>query len=581
LGAALAARANLDALPRLLLGEVLDRQSTVAQPPCGLQPALLVACLSFVERPNRVLVVTRCREPFAPTELEYGAAAAHYVGVALERARAWDHVAIANQRLQALMEIGQQLAHERATVPLLERTAAEAARLLRCERARIYLWDRPRGELVGRPALGLPNNELRIRDDTGVVGRAVRTAQVQMVPDVHAEPSWSAAIDDATGFRTRNLVCVPMQQPGGGCVGAMEAMNKAGAFSSADVTTLELLSNHVVAALANVRELEALIRTTHELDRQARLAARIVGESTAIQALRGTVERVARTDLPVLILGNAGTGKDVVARAIHYASARQQHPYIPVNCAAIAGSLLEGELFGREQGAGKLEAASGGTLFLDEVGGLSAGGQARLLRALEEKVVCRDGAAAPIPVDARIIAATNRNLADQVRSRKFREDLFYRLAVVTIELPPLRERREDVRVLAEHFLQQFCRQAGREPLKLTASARERLAQHDWPGNIRELRNLLERLAYLCPEDKVEAKDLACILRPIAAEETHPYGELPLAEATDAFQRDHIQRAIDRARGNMSEAAKLLGLHRPNLYRKMKLLAMQTGCERPA
>jgi Nif-specific regulatory protein len=576
------ARVNLEALPRPLFNEVLDRQASVIQPPAGSQPALLAACLSFVERPNRVLVVMRAREPFSREELAYGAAAGHYTGVSLEKARAWDQAAVQTQRLQALIDISRQLAQERETVPLLEHIAAQAARLLRCERASIFLWDRGRGELVGRPALGLPNNELRIKDDTGVVGRTVHSGEVQLVQDVRADPTWSGAIDHSSGFRTRNLVCVPMRDLAGNCVGALEVMNKSAPFMPDDVTTLEVLGEQVVAALENVRELEALVRTTHELDSQARLAARIVGESTAIQALRGTIDRVARTDLPVLILGESGTGKDVVARAIHYSSARQHHPYIPVNCAAIAESLLESELFGHEKGAftdaretrpGKFEAASGGTLFLDEIGDLSAGGQAKLLRVLEEKVVYRVGGTQAIPVDTRIVAATNRNLGDAVRARKFREDLFYRLTVVTIELPPLRERRDDALVLAEHFLQQFCRQAGRKTLKLTAAAKERLAQHEWPGNVRELRNLLERLAYLCPNDKVEVADLAFILRPGSDDEANAYGNLPLADATDAFQRDHIQHAIERARNNMSEAAKLLGLHRPNLYRKMKQLNM--------
>jgi Nif-specific regulatory protein len=576
------ARVNLDGLPRPLFNEVLDRQASVVQPPGGAQPALLAACLSFVDRPNRVLVVTRARESFARPELEYAAAAGHYLGVALEKARAWDQAAAQAQRLQALMDISRQLAQERETVPLLEHIAAQAARLVHCERSSIFLWDRPHAQLVARPALGLPNNELRIADNTGVVGRTVHSGEAQLVADVRADPAWNPAIDEATGFKTRNLLCVPMKDRSGACVGAIEVMNRAGSFAADDETTLEILAEQVVAALENVRELEALVRATHELDSQARLAARIVGESTAIQALRGTVERVARTELPVLILGESGTGKDVVARAIHYSSARQHHPYIPVNCAAIAESLLEGELFGHEKGAftdaretraGKFEAASGGTLFLDEIGDLSGGGQAKLLRVLEEKVVYRVGGTQAIPVDTRIVAATNRNLADAVRARKFREDLFYRLTVVTIDLPPLRERSEDVLVLAEHFLAQFCRQAGRKPLRLTAPARERLERHDWPGNVRELRNLLERLAYLCPHDKVEVADLAFILRPGAAEETNPYRNLPLADATDAFQRDHIQRAIERARGNMSEAAQLLGLHRPNLYRKMKLLNM--------
>ncbi len=180
----------------------------------------------------------------------------------------------------------------------------------------------------------------------------------------------------------------------------------------------------------------------------------------------------------------------------------------------------------------------------------------------------------PIPVDTRIVAATNRILAEAVRAGKFREDLFYRLSVVTVDLPPLRERREDILVLADFFLRQFCKDAGRKPLKISAEARKRLEHHDWPGNIRELRNLLERVAYLCPNDKVDAADLAFILRP-AKDEAKSYSDLNLADATDHFQREHIQQAIDKAGGHMGEAAKILGLHRPNLYRKMHMLGMDT------
>ena len=577
-------RPPLDALPRSLLSEVLDRAAGVHQPPAANQPALLAACLSYVDRPNRVLLVARPREPFEAVELQYAVAAGHYVGLALEWARQWDQGQEARERLQTLVAIGQQLVEERETVPLLEHIAAQAARLLHCERASIFLWDRERKQLVGRPALGLPNNELRLPDDAGVVGKVVHSGEPQQVDDVRVEPDWHAKIDSKSGFQTRNLLCVPLMDGASQCLGAFEVMNRAdGAFTPADVETLQALGRQTVSALQNVRERETLVRSNTELEGQARLAARIVGDSTAIVSLRATVDRVARTDLPVLILGESGTGKEVVARAIHYSSARHAHPYIPVNCAAIAETLIESELFGHEKGAftdaqvtraGKFEAASGGTLFLDEIGDLSAGGQAKLLRVLEEKVIYRVGSAQAIPVDTRIVAATNRNLAEAVRNGKFREDLFYRLTVVTIDLPALRDRREDILVLAEHFLGQFCKDAGRKPLKLSAEAKKRLEQHTWPGNVRELRNLLERVAYLCPGDKVEADDLAFILRPPAADAS--YADLPLAEATDAFQREHIERAIARAGRNMSDAAKLLGLHRPNLYRKMKLLGMDTS-----
>jgi len=346
-----------------------------------------------------------------------------------------------------------------------------------------------------------------------------------------------------------------MVDAAGNKVGVFEVMNKKqGSFTPADVQTLTALSAQTTAAVLNVREREALLRTNAEMEDQARKGARIIGESTPIKVLRDTLARVAKTDLPVLILGESGTGKDVVARAVHYSGPRHPHPFIPVNCAAIAETLLESELFGHEKGAftgadamrtGKFEAASGGTLFLDEIGDLSAGGQAKLLRVLEEKAVYRVGGHVPIPVDTRIVAATNRNLAESVRAGKFREDLFYRLTVVTLELPALRDRREDILVLAEYFLHTFCRDAGRKPLKLVAEAKRKLEQHTWPGNVRELRNLLERVAYLCPGDKIEVSDLAIIARP-AAEGRDDYTGLPLKDATEKFQREH-HRAGYRAR----------------------------------
>jgi Nif-specific regulatory protein len=255
---------------------------------------------------------------------------------------------------------------------------------------------------------------------------------------------------------------------------------------------------------------------------------------------------------------------------------------VAVNCAALTETLLESELFGHEKGAftdaretrvGKFELASGGTLFLDEIGDMSLSGQAKLLRVLEEKIVVRVGGSTPIHTDARVIAATNQNLAEMVRDRRYREDLYYRLNVVTLDLPALRDRGEDIVLLAEHFLREFCVQARRKPPKLTAAARKRLLAHSWPGNVRELRNLMERIAYLSTGDKIEAEELAFILSPQTDEPALFSADLPLSEATRRFQCEYINKRIERARGNMTEAAERLGLHRSNLYRKMRQLGM--------
>jgi Nif-specific regulatory protein len=277
----------------------------------------------------------------------------------------------------------------------------------------------------------------------------------------------------------------------------------------------------------------------------------------------------------------------VVSQSIHYLSRRRNEPFIAVNCAAITETLLESELFGHEKGAftdahearqGKFELASGGTLFLDEIGDLSLAGQAKMLRVLEEKVVVRVGGSRPIHTDARVIAATNQNLAEMVRQKRFRQDLYFRLNVVTLDLPPLRERGDDVVLLAEHFLADFCRRAHRKRLKISAGARTRLVGHSWPGNVRELRNLMERLAYLLAGERIEAEDVAFILTPSGETPALVGLDLPLSVATDQFQIEYLKKNIERARGNMSEAAKRMGLHRSNLYRKMRQLGMPVSQE---
>ena len=335
-------------------------------------------------------------------------------------------------------------------------------------------------------------------------------------------------------------------------------------------------------ALENAQDRQELLSRSRQMADQAAQQVRLIGESPKIEALRSIIRRIADTELAVLILGENGTGKEVVAQSIHYLSGRRDKPFVAINCAAIPDTLAESELFGHEKGAftdasetrpGKFELAAGGTLFLDEIGDLSLSGQSKLLRVLEERVLVRVGGAMPIHTDARVLAATNQNLPDMVRQKRFREDLYYRLNVVTLEMPPLRDRPEDIPILAEHFLTDFCRKARRQVPGLTPAARHRLQTHAWPGNVRELRNLMERLAYLTTEDRIDAEDLAFILSPRAAAVALADFSQPLSEATAKFQIDYIHRAVERSSGNMSQAAAELGLHRSNLYRKMRQLGM--------
>ena len=496
------------------------------------------------------------------------------------------------ERLDEMLSISLAWSETSDTAALLERMAESASRLFESDRATIFLWDRRAGQLVGRPALGLPNNELVIPEDVGVVGRVVQTGEPMRTSASDAEMV-DRATDQATGYRTDSLLCVPLDAPGGERLGAFQLINKLqdgklarpgeSQFSEEDLRGLIEFARLAAVALASAQQVEELIEQRDALVDQAASGVRMLGDSPAIVALRKTIQRVADSDLAVLVLGENGTGKEVVAQSLHFQSRRRNEPLLAVNCAAIAESLLESELFGHEAGAftdaresraGKFELADGGTILLDEIGDMSAGGQAKLLRVLEDKTVVRVGGAEPRKVDVRVVAATNRDLSARVSEGKFREDLFYRLNVVSIELPPLRERGDDPVLLGEHFLKQFCKARGRKTPRLAAAAKKRMVAHNWPGNIRELRNLMERVAYLTDEPTIDAADLSIIDRGADSGGGDAQIEGTLTDATHEFQRRLIGRLIDRHRGNVSAAARDLGVHRSNLYRKMGQLGMK-------
>jgi transcriptional regulator with GAF, ATPase, and Fis domain len=564
-------------LPLDLLADVLDREDARAEgewvatpvpPPTPSVEALVLHCGSGTE-PRQVLATVAQLTPI----LCRGIAAVDNRQQDLRRIR----------RLEAILDIANQWNQAREVIPLFVQMAETATQLLGADRASIFLWDRASHTLVGRPALGVEGGELRIPDDRGVVGQVIRTNQPMRV-DAATEPKKiDHQVDSQLGYKTTTLLCVPMRSRSGELLGAFELINSlAGSFTAEDEAALIELAGHAAIALENAQDRENLLSTSRQITEQAAERAQLIGESPAIEALRSIIRRVADTDLAVLILGENGTGKEVVSQSIHYLSRRRDRPFVAVNCAAIPDALAESELFGHEEGAftdarksrqGKFELAAEGTLFLDEIGDLSLNCQAKLLRVLEEKVLIRVGGSAPIHTEARVVAATNQNLAEMVREKRFREDLYFRLNVVTLELPPLRDRAGDLMLLARHFLEDFSRKARRKAPELSAAASKRLEAHTWPGNVRELRNLMERLAYLSPEDRVEAEDLAFILAPRGDTPLVTNFDQTLAGATAEFQMEYIKRAIEQAGRNMSQAASQLGLHRSNLYRKMRQLDM--------
>ncbi|HEX7545961.1 MAG TPA: sigma-54 dependent transcriptional regulator [Gemmatimonadaceae bacterium] len=313
----------------------------------------------------------------------------------------------------------------------------------------------------------------------------------------------------------------------------------------------------------------------------------MVGESYAMRQLREQVAMAAPTNGRVLIYGGNGTGKELVARTIHALSRRRTGPFVEVNCAAIPEELIESELFGHVKGAftgaigdrrGKFEAADLGTIFLDEIGDMSVKTQAKVLRVLQEQVVEPVGGTSGVRVDVRVLAATNKELLAEIRAGRFREDLYFRLNVIPIFVPPLHDRKEDIPLLAEHFMGGFAREYGRRMKTLDATAVSALQEYSWPGNVRELRNVIERLIIMVPGDTIGARDLAFLEGPFV-----PYAEpsssdesgegLTLQAARSRFEREFIMKALSAQNGNISRTADALGVERSNFYRKMRALGI--------
>jgi len=567
-----------DALPVDLLAEVLDQEKMVQT-----VEAVAAPLSSFGNRSD--VLIASGLELQQPGGVEQFELFLDLLQSAREAVRCRQAALNRAERLETVLEIAGQWHQIQRMDRLLEQMAEAATRLLDAERASIFLWDREQKVLVGHPALGVPDGQLRIADDAGIVGSVVQSGEMGRL-DLEGDASEvDRRVDEELDFQTRTILCSPLNGSDGERLGAFEMINKRkGNFTDEDEVALLELAAQAALALEGTHEVDRLLKQRVQMTEEAAEGIQLIGQSTAIEALKTTVERVAGTDLSVLVLGENGTGKEIISQLVHYLSPRRQEPLVAVNCAALTETLLESELFGhvagaftdaRESRAGKFELASGGTLFLDEIGEMSLSGQAKLLRVLEEKVVVRVGGSSPITTDTRVVAATNQNLAEMVQQKRFREDLFFRLNVVSLELPPLRERDQDVLLLAEFFLETFAPQARRKVPRLMASARKRLLSHAWPGNVRELRNLMERVVYLVTEEKIEAEHLDFVLTP-EREGAAVSLDLPLNDATREFQVQYISSQIDRVQGNMTAAAQRLGLHRSNLYRKMRQLGMETG-----
>jgi two-component system nitrogen regulation response regulator NtrX len=364
--------------------------------------------------------------------------------------------------------------------------------------------------------------------------------------------------------------------------GTIETAVKATKLGAFDFLEKPLSLERTLIVVKNAAEARKLRGENVELKRQAFSVGIIVGESIPIKALRQQIGLMAPTTGRVLIYGESGTGKELVARAIHAQSDRNNAMFVEVNCAAIPEDLIESELFGHTKGAfagastekeGKFQKADGGTLFLDEVGDMSLKTQSKVLRTLDEGRFTPVGREEPVTVDVRVIAATNKDLEEEISRGNFREDLFYRLNVVPFYVPPVRERKEDIPLLARHFLREFSSQYSRRTKEITDDAIDVLLRYSWPGNVRELRNVIERIVIMNPTvHKLDRKHLPPLLyREGSRRQMGEFSTLHQARA--AYERDYILKKLDENHGNVSRTAEVLGLERSHMYRKMKALGI--------
>jgi len=486
-----------------------------------------------------------------------------------------------SQKPNVLLAVGPLLQREVDLDELLDRLVTRIAEALGADRGTLYLVDPEAGELFSKAAHLPELKQIRLKIGQGIAGTVAATGQTLNLPSAEGDRRFFREIDRQTGYRTRSVLAAPMRDRDGNVIGVVQVLNaKKGSFGTTDEEYLKRLAAEAALAVENT-SLYALVRPRRRDAAAPSLPVRyrynrIVGESAAMQRVYALTKKAAATDATVLLRGESGTGKELIARAIHYNSARRDGPFVKLDCTTIPPTLMENELFGHERGAytgaeararGKCEAADGGTLFIDEIGELPLPLQAKILRFLQDREFERVGGTRTLSADARVVTATHRDLEAMVGRGDFREDLYYRIKVVQVPLPPLHERgAEDIMRLAEHFLDVYRRKHGKPLIRFGAAARERLVQHRWPGNIRELEHCVESAVVLCEGVEIGAEQLALPLgRRGGAAEPAAFVARPLAEV----ERAHILKTLASVDGNRSRAAELLGIGRNTLLRKLK------------
>src|SRR5262247_3177294 len=493
----------------------------------------------------------------------------------------------------ALLAVSHRIYSEKDFDVLLNLITAEAAKLVDTERATIFLLDKATGQLWARTALGV-SETIRFDARLGIAGAVLISGKNMIVEDAYKSPLFYPSIDSLTGFHTRNILSVPLRTPKQDIIGVFQVLNKRdGKFSSEDEHFVQALANQAAIALENTQTLTELENRQQELieenqnlrkEVEERFTTKsILGANSKIGDIRAIIERTAGTNVSALITGENGTGKELSARAIHFMSPRRTKPFVAVNCAALPDTLVESELFGIEKGVatgverrvGRIESANGGTLFLDEIGDLSLTAQAKLLRVLQEREVEWVGGRRPVPVDVRVIAATNKDLREEIQQNRFRQDLYFRLNVIHIHMPALREVRTDIPLLAMYFLKKHSREIGREVQAFASDALKALTAYHWPGNVRELENEVKRAMVLSTTREIRLQDLSDVILeerleiPEADSGKKVGDRQSLKHRVTMLEIQMIRDAMTQTEGDRRRAAKMLGLSHQGLLNKLK------------
>jgi len=470
-------------------------------------------------------------------------------------------------------------------------------RLVDAERCGIFIRDPANNTVLSKVGTGIEEGEISAPLEGSVVGRAVSSGECIVENDMLGRSGYHRTIDEKTGFVTRSMVCAPIKSVIGDAVtGAIQVLNKRPdtGFTEDDAALVQEIARYLSMALDNVLVHEELETLSGEIDRElSRYHASLIGdtrfvaESAAMRKVLEVVRMVSATPVDVVIQGENGTGKELIARMIHDASPRADGPFVAVNCAAIPETLMESEFFGYEKGAftgaagargGRFEEAHGGTLFLDEIADLPLPMQPKFLRAIQEGEGTRLGSSRVVRYDLRLISATNRNLHEAVATGAFRQDLFYRLFAVEIVVPPLRERREDVAPLALAFLDDVCRRFGKSLAGFSSELLATFEAYHWPGNVRQLRREVERLVALTPAGQHVTPD-RCSPELLAGAGDGPArdgGDATLPERVRELEMRLIEQALERTGGNKVQAARLLGITRQGLHKKLGRYRLAAG-----